>query len=59
MRKFIGYKIWLHLEAINENEDTYEDCLPPEEIAKFKGVKSLDEAERVFNGIVDRLAGEM
>lgn len=39
------YKIWLHLEEIDEDKDHYEDICMPVEIGAFD---NQEEAEHVF-----------
>jgi len=37
------YKVWIHVEEIDEEEDTYEDVGLPEELGVFS---TLEEAEQ-------------
>ena len=52
---FRGYKIWLHLEAIDESKNIYVDCVEPIKLAQFEGVKNCGAARLQFDVIANKI----
>ena len=45
----VEYKIWIHIEKIDENKDIYEDVEMPISVGSFKGRGALNNAIELAN----------